>query len=466
MSIEKHADSAKERPASSTFRPVQEAPSHTPMRYGLAVPLLGILLLGAHTLRTGDIWLTSSVFTVFCLALTRKGWARLVAAAVLFGASLLWVRTGITLVHMRMVTQQDWLRLAAIMGGVSLFSLAGAGMLLSAPARARYRLHAATAVPQVAAFLVCALLLTVSREKAARVTLLLADRFLPGSGMLQIVLMSIYAAVVCGLLLDNRKARRVRAAIWALFSAVFFGQLALGIAGAERLLMTGTLHLPVPALVIAGPLFRGDGFFMLILFAASVLLVGPAWCSHLCYIGAWDDRLSRLHKGVPAPLPAWTGTARAGLAVAVFGTALGLRLAGASLGLALALAAAFGLAGVAVMMFFSTRTGTMAHCAAFCPLGLAGNLLSAISPWRLRINDRCTRCGACTRVCRYNALAPDQVEKGRPALSCSLCRDCTTVCTHGAMELTFLRASPTFSTSLFVVLVSSLHAVFLAVARI
>ena len=32
---------------------------------------------------------------------------------------------------------------------------------------------------------------------------------------------------------------------------------------------------------------------MAILFSASVLLVGPAWCSWLCYIGAWDDRLSR-----------------------------------------------------------------------------------------------------------------------------------------------------------------------------
>ncbi|GFM35727.1 (4Fe-4S)-binding protein [Desulfovibrio psychrotolerans] len=436
------------------------------MRYGLAVPLLGILLLGAHTLRTGDVWLTSFVVTIFCLALTRQGWARLVTAAVLFGASLLWVRTGISLVHMRMMMGQDWLRLAAIMGGVSLFSLTGAGMLLSAPARARYMRHAATAVPQAAAFMVCALLLLVSRDQATRVTLLLSDRFFPGSGMLQIVLMSIYAAVVCGLLLDNRKARRVRAATWAFFSAVFFGQLALGLAGVERLLMTGTLHMPVPALVIAGPLFRGDGFFMLILFSVSVLLVGPAWCSHLCYIGAWDDRLSRVRKGAPAPLPAWAGTVRAGIAVTVFGTALGLRLAGASLGLALALAAAFGLAGVAVMMACSSRAGTMAHCSAFCPLGLAGNLLSAVSPWRLRINDRCTRCGACTRVCRYNALAPCQVEKGRPALSCSLCRDCTTVCAHGAMELTFFRASPAFSKRLFVVLVSSLHAVFLAVARI
>ena len=45
---------------------------------------------------------------------------------------------------------------------------------------------------------------------------------------------------------------------------------------------------------------RGGGLFMAILFSASVLLVGPAWCSWLCYIGAWDDRVARLrHHLVP-----------------------------------------------------------------------------------------------------------------------------------------------------------------------
>jgi len=64
-----------------------------------------------------------------------------------------------------------------------------------------------------------------------------------------------------------------------------------GLLGAERLLMTGKLHLPVPALVLAGPLYRGEGFFMLILivFLVTVMFVGPAWCSWLCYVGAWDN---------------------------------------------------------------------------------------------------------------------------------------------------------------------------------
>ncbi len=88
------------------------------------------------------------------------------------------------------------------------------------------------------------------------------------------------------------------------FSMVFFAQLLLGLAGIEKLLMTGKLHLPVPALIIAGPLFRGEGVFMLILFAATVLLVGPAWCSYLCYIGAWDNYAATAQKR-PGRLPSW-----------------------------------------------------------------------------------------------------------------------------------------------------------------
>ena len=81
-----------------------------------------------------------------------------------------------------------------------------------------------------------------------------------------------------------------------IFSIIFFSQLILGVVGLEKLLMTGKLHLPVPALIAAGPLFRGTGFFMAILFTFSVLLVGPAWCSWLCYIGAWDNYAAKFKK--------------------------------------------------------------------------------------------------------------------------------------------------------------------------
>ena len=51
--------------------------------------------------------------------------------------------------------------------------------------------------------------------------------------------------------------------------------------------MTGKLHLPVPALIVAGPVYRGSVGFMLILFLCTILLVGPAWCSHLALHAAF-----------------------------------------------------------------------------------------------------------------------------------------------------------------------------------
>lgn len=314
-------------------------------------------------------------------------------------------------------------------------------------------------------------LLLVTRAKTPMPVLLL-DRYLPGWGLVEVFGLAAYAAWLGGRLLDPARAPAARANLWAFFSVVFFSQLALGLLGLDRMLMTGRLHLPVPALILGGPLYRGEGFFMPILFTVTVVLVGPAWCSHLCYIGAWDDRMSRLrdrHRKKPRrpELSAfWTRRGRVFTLVLVAAAALGFRLAGVSPGTAVVAAALFGLAGVGVMVWFSRRAGGMVHCTAFCPMGLVANLLGKLTPWRMRMNEHCTGCGLCARVCRYGALEPRHIERGRPGLSCTLCGDCVTACRHSAMHYRFAHLSPVASRTLFVVLVTSLHALFLGVARI
>jgi NAD-dependent dihydropyrimidine dehydrogenase PreA subunit len=259
---------------------------------------------------------------------------------------------------------------------------------------------------------------------------------------------------------------KIRARIWALFSAAFFGQFILGLSGWEQFLMTGKLHLPVPALIISGPLYRGAGFFMPILLAVSLLLTGPAWCSHLCYIGAWDDRLSRLHSGRPRPLPAWAPRLRAALLAGAVAVPLTLRAAGVAWTWGLGLAALFGLAGVGVMAVVSRHSGTMVHCTAWCPVGLVNNLAGRVLPWRVAIDNSCTGCGLCSGACRYNALTRADLERKRPGLTCSLCGDCLPRCPHGHIGYTFPGMGPARSRQVFIVLVTTLHAVFLAVARI
>lgn len=308
-------------------------------------------------------------------------------------------------------------------------------------------------------------LLLVPVQVFPKLPLLLAERFCDGAGWVQIMVMSIYAGLLAGRMADPMTARRLRPRIWLLFSLVFFLQLFLGLAGSERLLMTGKLHLPVPALIVAGPIYRGSDFFMPVLFTVTALLVGTAWCSHLCYIGAWDDLCSRGRKE-PAQLPGWWSLVRHGILLLVVVLAMALHYFAVGWQLALLLAALFGLAGVVVMLAASRRLGLMAHCTAFCPMGLIGNWLGRLSLWRMHIDAGCTACMQCRRVCRYSALERDNILKRQVGWSCTLCGDCVSACHSGQIGYSLPLLGKDRARAVFIVLITSLHAVFLAVARI
>ena len=429
--------------------------------------ILALLLAGAHALRGGDYGLAAAFAVLACLASTHRAWVRPVGMAALVWAGVLWAGATVDLIRFRLAFGLPWERLAMIMGAVLVMNFLALWSLCTERARAYFDHGAEQGTARAAA-----LLLTVAGLALARTMvpfpILLADRYFPGWGWAEILLLGVYAQWVLGLMLAPRGHRALRPRVWALFSAVFFLQLGLGLLGMDRMLMTGALHLPVPALIVAGPLFRGDGFFMLILFSATVLLVGPAWCSHLCYIGAWDDAMSR-SRGPALTGPAvrrWSWTGRTATLILSVGGALGLRALGVSTGVAVTAAALFGLAGVAVMVLVSRRAGVMVHCTAYCPMGLVANVLGRISPWRIRIGEGCDRCGACARRCRYNALDDLRLEQGSPALSCTMCGDCASACAHGHIGYHFPGLSKTAARTVFLVLVTSMHAVFLGVARI
>lgn len=433
----------------------------------LTLAVLGQLVLAAHALRRGDWGLCAALAALPLLMLTRRGFARLVAAGVLILGAAQWVDAGIGFVRLRMALEAPWLRLALIMGALVAASL-GAGLwLLGERAKGVFRKGRGGEWPQAVAFALCAGLLVLARDMA-KTPVLLADRFWPGAGWLAILGFALYAAWLAGEFLEPGRHKVLRPRVWALFSAVFFGQLALGLAGADDFLMTGRLHLPVPALIAAGPIFRGGGLFMPILFAATLVLVGPAWCSHLCYIGAWDDQCSRRGPKKAGFVPrAWTLWGRAGALALVCAAALVLRWLEVPGATAALLAALFGLAGVGVMLLVSRRMGVMAHCTAFCPMGLIGNVLGRLVPWRVRIDRAtCTGCGSCARACRYSALTPPEIEAGKPGLPCTLCGDCIGACPHDSMAYRFPGLSPRRARAAFVTLLAALMGVFLGVARI
>jgi len=426
---------------------------------------LSLLVLGAHFLRAGSPGLVAASVSAIGLLLVPRAWVpRVMTVALLVGAGT-WAHTAIDLARIRASLGEPYLRMALILGGVALFTAASPLLFLLRSVRARFDRGRETAAASTAAFLIAGILLAIVQLKV-ETKALLPERFLAGGGWIVVLVLGAWAAWLTELMLDPGRQSAWRRRAWGLFSAVFFAQLALGLLGQKRFLMTGELHLPVPALIAAGPLFRGEGLFMPILFGATVLLVGPAWCSHLCYIGAWDSALASSRKGKPRPLPRWTRWARVGILVAVLTAAAGLRLAGASTMLAAGLALGFGLVGVGVMAAISRRTGAMVHCVVYCPIGLLADLAGKLSPFRIRIGDACDRCGKCSRVCRYDALGKRDIERKKPALTCTLCGDCVGSCRDGQIGYRFPGLTKDRARAVFITLAAALHAAFLGVARI
>lgn len=133
--------------------------------------------------------------------------------------------------------------------------------------------------------------------------LLLGERVLPWQGVngLVILLLAWWGRLLCGGAAESAGVSPQAAADVDRIRLRVFLQFLLGVTVASSLLMTGRLHVPVPFMMISGPVYRGEGIFMLALFSVSVLLAGSAWCSHLCYFGVWDclSAASSRRKGRP-----------------------------------------------------------------------------------------------------------------------------------------------------------------------
>jgi ferredoxin len=428
------------------------------------VSFLNCLLLGAHFLRAGDAGAATGFALLGLAGFAHRAWLRWALAATMVFGSFVWAGALSDLVGFRLAAELPWRRTAIILGGVLALDLAGLALLLSPWAPRHYKSGKNEAAPRAAAFVTtCGLLLLTAVMSPTDV--LLAERFFPGWGGLEIFGLGLYASWITGLMLDPSRSARIRGRIWGLFSLVFFAQAGLGLMGVPHLLMTGDPHLPVPALIAAGPVFRGGGYFMLILFTTSVLLAGPAWCSHLCYIGAWDHWASNSRRATPQLAPR-AKHLRAVFLVLVLAAAFLMRALGVSTFAAVWSAAIFGLVGVAIMVVVSRRRGTMVHCTTYCPIGVVSNVLGKVNPWRVKIGEGCTLCGKCSRACRYSALAREDLERGRVGLSCTLCGDCVNACPEGRMHYAFPGLSPAAARAAFIALAVALHAVFLGVARI
>ena len=301
-------------------------------------------------------------------------------------------------------------------------------------------------------------------EVMVKKPLLFMDRLSPGAGWLQVILVSGYAFVVAYNMQDPAKAALWRRRTWLLFSTVFFGQLLLGLFASPIFLMSGTLHLPIPAMIIAAPLYRGELSMMPFLFLTTIILSGPAWCSHICYFGG-IDALAATGKTVKTAVRNKFAIKHS-ILIAVIAASLLLRLLDVPVLWAVPLALGFGLGGVAVIYLFSRTQGRMVHCTMYCPIGTIVQYAKWISPFRMHIEQDCSACGRCSNSCKYDALNREDILKHKPGLSCTLCGDCITSCHSSSIQYKFFNFSSVFSRKVWLCISIALHAITLTLARI
>lgn len=296
--------------------------------------------------------------------------------------------------------------------------------------------------------------------------MLIAERFFPGyGGWIEIVAIAIYAGFIVDRMIQSRNITYWRKLTWTVFTVVFFSQLFLGILGYERFLMTGVLHLPVPAMIVGGSIYKLKIGFMPILFLSTIIISGPAWCSQLCYFGALDLMAAKGGKK-PGKLKHKNSLKMTFLLLVVVGALL-LRILNADYFTATWLGGIFGMAGLGVIIFNSRKKRMMYHCTVYCPIGTITQYLKFINPFRMYIEpNACTLCMHCKPHCKYDALHTSDIKSGVPGLSCTYCGDCVSSCDTNAIKYKLFSLSDRRAQNAWIIISIALHAIFLALGRI
>lgn len=431
---------------------------------------LACLLFAAHLMRGSNPAgaCTCILWSLTCLM--RESWMRYATAAITGFFAWQWLDAAQFMVQLRIMQQLPFYRLLAILSCVLFVNMLVMALCFSPIGKGWFCKNADQTFAKAAGFLGTVLLMLPALKMNP--PMLLADRLLYGAGSLQVLCAALVAAFVAGHLLNKNTASKTRRYIWILFSIVFFLQFALVLAGFDIFATTGSLHIPVPGVILAGVAYHQIVSFMPCLFLFSVLLAGPAWCSHLCYFGSWDYLAAR-HRKNPCPHPHPLRWRMLSLAV-IIGSALLLRLSGAPVLYACLGGILLGFLMIPASLFFSRKKGIPVYCTMICPLGLAACLAGRLSLWRMKTTIECTMCKACLPSCRYGALSIEQLQKGQAGLSCTLCRECELACKNGGIRIAFAgenmaRASAAreaWARQIFVAIVSAMQAAFLFMAMV
>ncbi len=101
-------------------------------------PVLSLLVLSAHFFRSGNLLLSGLSLALLALLAVPRSWAaRTLQAALLLGAAE-WIRATAFLVDLRRDAGRPWVRLAVILGAVTLLTALSALVFQARRMKARY----------------------------------------------------------------------------------------------------------------------------------------------------------------------------------------------------------------------------------------------------------------------------------------------------------------------------------------
>lgn len=430
---------------------------------------LSIMLGAAHFYRAGLYSLSLLCLLFIPLSFFKEAYIRNILTCALVVLSLRYAWVTVDFIQMRQAFNEPWLRLFYIMFTVSFFILANAFYIYSQKKRYTKNIEFSN-VSSIVFFLIF-VILTIMHIKIPHI--LLANRFFPSFGIIQGFFIALWGAYLARKLLDKNVAELWRLRAWRIFSTVFFLQFFLALMGYTIFLMGENFHFPIPGMIIAGALYRESGFFMPILFLSSFMLVGSAWCSHLCYFGVWDstNKKGLGYEHVPAKKIFSALPYIVFLCMLVF--VFICKCYDVPIEVIISLIILLGLIFFPLHFFISRPYGISSYCLYICPLGLIMRFLNKITShffsWHVYFTESCVQCGVCIKSCRYAALSKDGIASKTIASSCTLCRNCMQKCRKNGIALSFCGFKGHDNMNLhtiFTVMITILHALFLAVAMV
>lgn len=170
--------------------------------------------------------------------------------------------------------------------------------------------------------------------------------------------------------------------------------------------------------------------------ALITLLFGRVYCAAFCPFGILQDAIGYASRRKSSVVRNFVKTR-----LLIAGLAFGMLVAGwtapfllldpysnfgrvahMAAALSFSLGALIPLVAIAVLAAWKKRI----FCTAICPVGTALGLLSRISVFRLRLTERCVKCGMCVKVCPAGCIDPKNGTLDNER--CVRCMNCVAVC--------------------------------------